>query len=135
MSNYNVAEIYKRISSDCIIYVFTKNNLTRRCCDSVLVCIQNLSTRCRIETQFVSQCLFIYTNFRGINEDLRNLKERNVNRIRLPFLVDLSGTAREIYEKSTQCVRYDNDFRRSRFESHTTANTVETLSTGSWFIR
>lgn len=100
----------------------------------VFIYVQNLSMCC-IETQFVSQCFLIYTKFRKINGDLRNLKERNINHVKFPFLVDLSGTAREIHEKSTQCVRYDNDFYRPRFESHPMANTVEVLRIRHWLIR
>ncbi|CAI6377048.1 unnamed protein product [Macrosiphum euphorbiae] len=41
--------------------------------------VQNLSMCC-IETQFVVQCFKVYTKFHGINDDLKRLKDENLNR-------------------------------------------------------
>lgn len=96
--------------------------------------IQNLSICC-IETQFVSQCFMVYVKFRGINEDLKKLKEENINRTKYPFIASLSIPTWNDFEKSIQCVRYDHDFYRPRFKSHPMANTVEILRIRYWLSR
>jgi len=52
--------------------------------------IQNLSICC-IETQFVTQCFILYTKFREINDELKNLMDTSTNHAKYPFIMGLSA--------------------------------------------
>lgn len=101
----------------------------------LFIYIQNLSMCC-IETQFVTQCFMIYTQFRKINDDLENLKNENINNVKYPFMMGLISNANQKdCKKSLQCVRYDKDFYIPSFKSHPIANTVEILRIKHWLTR
>lgn len=99
---------------------------------------QNLSMCC-VETQFITQCFVVYTKFCGINEDLKNLKEENMDHTRYPFLS--SGKYQRGDEVGDQemvaqrAVMYDKDFYKPRIKGHPMANTVEILRIKHWLIR
>ncbi|XP_060881336.1 uncharacterized protein LOC132952873 isoform X3 [Metopolophium dirhodum] len=93
--------------------------------------VQNLSMCC-IETQFVVQCFKVYTKFHGINDDLKRLKDENLNRSEYPYMSSTGSSSRS---SSRSAVVYDKDFYRPRFMSCPTANTVELLRIKHWLIR
>lgn len=103
--------------------------------------LQNLSMCC-VETQFIAQCFVVYTKFCGINADLKNLKEENIDHARYPFLT--SGLKDRRADETTgdrgmfaqrAAVRYDKDFYRPRVKGHPMANTVEILRIKHWLVR
>ncbi|XP_050053981.1 uncharacterized protein LOC114128624 [Aphis gossypii] len=115
--------LYQNESSDVSLLIYY-----------LFIYIQNLSMCC-IETQFVTQCFIIYTRFRGINDDLKKLRNENVNYAKYPFILGSSATMWKDYKKSFQCVRYDKDFYRPRLISHPMANAVEILRIKHWLTR
>lgn len=101
----------------------------------IFMYLQNLSVCC-IETQFITQCFMIYTNFQEINEDLKKLKTRNVNYAKYPFLLGLTPIVWDNPRKFQRCVRYNEDFYGQRWPmNHLMANTVEILRIKHWLTR
>lgn len=100
----------------------------------IFIYIQNLSMCC-IETQFVTQCFFIYTKFREINDDLKKIKDENINHVKYPFIMGSSSTMWKDYNNSLECVVYDKDFYRPQIKGHPMANAVEILRIKHWLTR
>ncbi|XP_060841181.1 uncharacterized protein LOC132921939 [Rhopalosiphum padi] len=105
--------------------------------------VQNLSMCC-IETQFVVQCFKVYTKFRGINDDLKSLRDENVNRSEYPFMSPAGSSSSSSsplppsqchLQQPSSAIIYDKDFYHSQFASHPTANAVELLRIKHWLIR
>ncbi|CAH1709190.1 uncharacterized protein LOC114131038 [Aphis gossypii] len=117
----------------------------------VFTCVQNLSMCC-VETQFVVQCFKVYTKFRGVNDDLKRLKDENVNRSVYPFMQcpapSSASRCRGSHRRGRpaaghsqrppppSAVIYDRDFCRARPPScRPMANAVELLRIKHWLVR
>ncbi|VVC31514.1 7TM chemoreceptor [Cinara cedri] len=111
----------------------------------IFLYMQNLSMCC-VETQFVSQCFAVYTKFREINGDLKELKdENNVGRGKYPFtmaVVSETPPRAKVVGKGVACTSlqghvcgYDMGFYKSWFNGHPMANAVELLRIRHWLIR
>lgn len=111
--------------------------------------VQNLSMCC-IETQFVVQCFKVYTKLRGVNDDLKRLRDENVNRSEYPFMCPPSYASRcrlhrrgrlatgHLQEPTPPppAVIYDKDFCSTRPAiRRPMANAVELLRIKHWLIR